>query len=42
MVEQWYTVKYAKEMGRMIAIANLDADGDKKLIEEGYPVFLNI
>jgi len=34
-----HTVKYAKEQGRMIIVADLNADGNRKLIEEGYPVF---
>ncbi len=34
-----HTVRFAKEMGRMVIVADLDAEGNRKLIDYGYPVF---
>jgi DNA processing protein len=34
-----HTVDYAKKQGRMIIVADLNANGNKKLIKDGYPVF---
>ncbi len=34
-----HTVRYAKDMGRMIIVADLEAEGNRKLIGEGYPAF---
>jgi len=34
-----HTVDYAKKQKRLIIVADTPADGNRKLIEEGYPVF---
>lgn len=34
-----WTVKYAKKQKRLIVVADVKAEGNRKLIGEGYPVF---
>ncbi|AIG97406.1 putative Rossmann fold protein nucleotide-binding protein involved in DNA uptake [Archaeoglobus fulgidus DSM 8774] len=34
-----HTVRFAKEQRRPIIVADVDAEGNKRLIEEGFPVF---
>ncbi|RLI74095.1 DNA processing protein DprA [Archaeoglobales archaeon] len=34
-----HTVDYAKKQKKLIIVADIPAEGNKKLIEEGYPVF---
>jgi predicted Rossmann fold nucleotide-binding protein DprA/Smf involved in DNA uptake len=33
-----HTVKFAKEQGKKVLVADLPASGNQKLIEEGYEV----